>query len=62
VVGLSGLLETPEIVDLVSMLRVIDDPGANVALTRVLLGPRWRIGYRHLVRLARWASRHNRGL
>jgi len=62
VVGLSGLLETPEIVDLVSVLRVIDDPGANVALTRVLLGPRWRIGYRHLVRLARWASRHNRGL
>ncbi len=62
VVGLSGLLETPEIVDLVSMLRVVDDPGANVALTRVLLGPRWRIGYRHLVRLARWASRHNRGL
>jgi DNA helicase II / ATP-dependent DNA helicase PcrA len=62
VVGLSGLLETPEIVDLISMLRVIEDPGDNVALTRLLLGPRWRIGYRHLVRLARWASRHNWGL
>ena len=62
VVGLSGLLETPEIVDLVSTLRVIADPGANVALARLLLGPRWRIGYRHLVRLARWASRHNWGL
>jgi DNA helicase-2/ATP-dependent DNA helicase PcrA len=62
VVGLSGLLETPEIVDLVSVLRVIADPGDNVALARVLLGPRWRIGYRHLVRLARWASRHNWGL
>ena len=62
VVGLQGLLETPEIVDLVSMLRVIEDPGANVALARLLLGPRWRIGYRHLVRLARWASRHNWGL
>jgi DNA helicase-2/ATP-dependent DNA helicase PcrA len=62
VVGLSGLLETPEIVDLISVLRVIEDPGANVALTRLLLGPRWRIGYRHLVRLARWASRHNWGL
>lgn len=59
VVGLSGLLETPEIVDLVSVLRVIADPGDNVSLARVLLGPRWRIGYRHLVRLARWASRHN---
>jgi DNA helicase-2/ATP-dependent DNA helicase PcrA len=62
VVGLSGLLETPEIVDLVSTLRVIADPGANVALARLLLGPRWRIGHRHLVRLARWASRHNWGL
>ncbi len=62
VVGLSGLLETPEIVDLVSVLRVVDDPGANVALTRLLLGPRWRLGHRHLVRLARWAARHNRGL
>jgi DNA helicase II / ATP-dependent DNA helicase PcrA len=62
VVGLSGLLETPEIVDLVSTLRVVADPGANVALARLLLGPRWRIGHRHLVRLARWASRHNWGL
>jgi DNA helicase II / ATP-dependent DNA helicase PcrA len=62
VVGLSGLLETPEIVDLVATLRVIADPGANVALARLLLGPRWRIGHRHLVRLARWASRHNWGL
>ncbi|HET9556589.1 MAG TPA: ATP-dependent helicase, partial [Actinomycetota bacterium] len=52
VVGLSGLLETPEIVDLVSTLRVVADPGANVALARLLLGPRWRIGPRHLVRLA----------
>jgi DNA helicase-2/ATP-dependent DNA helicase PcrA len=62
VVGLSGLLEAPEIVDLVSALRVIEDPGANVALARLLFGPRWRIGYRHMVRLARWAARHNRGL
>jgi len=59
VVGLSGLLETPEVVDLVSMLRVLDDPGANVALARLLLGPRWRIGPRHLYRLAKWCSRHN---
>ncbi|HYN19300.1 MAG TPA: ATP-dependent helicase, partial [Actinomycetes bacterium] len=62
VVGLSGLLETPEIVDLVSTLRVVADPGANVALARLLLGPRWRIGHRHLVRLARWAARNNWGL
>jgi len=62
VVGLSGLLEMPEIVDLVATLRVVADPGANVALARLLLGPRWRIGHRHLVRLSRWASRHNWGL
>ena len=59
VVGLSGLLETPEVVDLVSTLRVIEDPGANVALARLLLGPRWRISPRHLYRLTKWCSRHN---
>jgi len=51
VVGLGGLLELPEIVDLVSTLEVLDDPSANPAMLRLLTGPRWRIGPRDLALL-----------
>jgi len=51
VVGLGGLLELPEIVELVALLQVIDDPTANVALLRLLTGSRWRIGPRDLALL-----------
>ncbi|MGH2785053.1 MAG: ATP-dependent helicase, partial [Actinomycetota bacterium] len=60
VVDLGGLLQLPEIVDVVSWLRLLEDPGRNIALARVLQGPRWRIGYRDLVALARWSARRNR--
>jgi DNA helicase II / ATP-dependent DNA helicase PcrA len=62
VVDLGGLLLMPEIVDVVSWLRLLDDPARNVALARILMGPRWRIGYRDLVALARWSAAHNREL
>ena len=62
VVDLGGLLLMPEIVDVVSWLRVLEDPGRNIHLARLLMGPRWRIGYRDLVALARWSARHNRAL
>ncbi|HEX2024838.1 MAG TPA: ATP-dependent helicase, partial [Actinomycetota bacterium] len=62
VVDLGGLLMMPEIVDVVSWLRVLEDPGRNIHLARLLMGPRWRIGYRDLVALARWSARHNRAL
>jgi ATP-dependent DNA helicase UvrD/PcrA len=55
VVGLSGLLDLPEIADLVAMLDVIDDPIANASLVRLLTGPRWRIGPRDLSLLGRRA-------
>ena len=42
VVGLGGLLTRPEVVDVVSTLRVLADPGAGGALLRLLTGPRWR--------------------
>jgi DNA helicase-2/ATP-dependent DNA helicase PcrA len=42
--GLGGLLTTPEIVDIVSALRVVSDPSAGSALIRLLSGPRWAIG------------------
>lgn len=57
VVGLGGLLDTPEIVDLVATLRVIADPGRSDALMRLLSGARWRIGTADLMALADW-SRH----
>ena len=54
VVGLGGLLKTPEVTEVVSWLRALETkPGANRWLGRILLGPRWRIHYRDLSLLAR---------
>lgn len=55
VVGLGGLLDTPEIVDLVSIMHVLSDPGRSDALMRILSGARWRIGVSDLLVLAEWA-------
>ncbi|NUP23654.1 MAG: UvrD-helicase domain-containing protein [Streptomyces sp.] len=57
VVGLSGLLHLPEIADLVAVCEVLQDPGANASLVRLLTGPRWRIGSRDLALLGRRARR-----
>jgi DNA helicase-2/ATP-dependent DNA helicase PcrA len=57
VVGLGGLLEMPEVADVVAYLRVLVDPAANAALVRLLTGPRWRLGPRDLVALGRRARR-----
>lgn len=56
VVGLGGLLSTPEVSDVVATLRVLDDPGRSDALVRLLAGARWRIGTRDLMALSDWAS------
>lgn len=55
VVGLGGLLEMPEIVDLVSALKVVHSPNSGAALIRLLAGPRWRLGPKDISRLHRWA-------
>jgi len=44
ILGLGGLLTTPEVVDVVSALRVIHDPNAGSALIRLLVGPRFGVG------------------
>ena len=63
VVGLSGLLKAPEVMEVVAWLRCLDTkPSANRWLARVLLGPRWRIHYRDLALCARWAAWENRSL
>ncbi len=61
VVGLGGLLVVPEVQDVVATLRVLHDAGASDALTRLLTGPRWRIGPRDLVALGRRARALVRG-
>ena len=60
VVGLGGLLELPEIIDLTSALRVIHDPSCGSELVRLLTGARWRIGPKDIDRLHRFARRQNR--
>lgn len=57
ILGLGGLLTTPEVVDVVSALRVISDPEAGSALIRLLSGPRWAIGLADLRALAQLARR-----
>ncbi len=55
VVGLGGLLATPEVADVVATLTVLVDPAAGDALGRLLTGARWRIGPRDLAALNRRA-------
>ncbi len=56
VVGLGGLLDTPEVRDVVCTLRILADPADGPALLRLLTGPRWRLGPRDLVALYRRAQ------
>ncbi|GAA2972341.1 ATP-dependent helicase [Actinokineospora diospyrosa] len=51
VVGLGGLLDEPEVRDLVSTLRVLIDPLAGTAAARLLTGSRWRVGAADLAAL-----------
>jgi DNA helicase-2/ATP-dependent DNA helicase PcrA len=57
VVGLGGLLDTPEVRDVVCTMQVLADPTAGASLLRLLTGARWRIGPRDLVALYRRARR-----
>ncbi len=52
VLGIGGLLSTPEVADVVSVLRVVHDPSSGTELIRVLTGGRWRIGPRDLQALS----------
>jgi DNA helicase-2/ATP-dependent DNA helicase PcrA len=48
IVGLGGLLTTPEITDVVATLRVLGDYRPGGAVMRLLTGARWRVGPRDL--------------
>ena len=56
VVGVGGLLLTPEVADLRATLDVLVNPGAGNSLMRLLTGARWRIGPRDLVALSRYST------
>jgi DNA helicase-2/ATP-dependent DNA helicase PcrA len=56
VVGLGGLLDEPEVRDLVSTLRVLIDPLAGTAAARLVTGARWRLGIADLAALYRRAG------
>lgn len=54
--GVEGLLEQPEVIDIIGMLAAAFEPSANRAVVRLLSGPRWRIGTRDLAGLGRRAA------
>ncbi|HEX6353998.1 ATP-dependent DNA helicase [Actinophytocola sp.] len=56
VVGIGGLLDEPEVRDLVSALRVLIDPLAGSAAARLLTGARWRLGAADLAALWKRAA------
>jgi DNA helicase-2/ATP-dependent DNA helicase PcrA len=62
VLGLGGLLSTPEVADVLAVLRLVHDPAAGSDLIRLLTGGRWRIGVRDLQVLANvagWLATHD---
>jgi ATP-dependent DNA helicase UvrD/PcrA len=62
VVGLVGLLKMPEVVEILAYARAVADPFASVSLARILLGPRYRVGFKDLARVAAWAKDQNYAL
>lgn len=60
VTGLSGLAETPEVIDLISTLRAVVDPDAGIHLMRLLAGPRFRISARDIAKLNAFAKKLSR--
>ena len=60
VLGLGGLLTTPEIEDLVALLHVVQDPSRGDRLMRLLTGPCVRLGAADLDGLHAWARQRQR--
>ncbi len=62
VLGLGGLLLTPEVQDVVAALRVVSDPSRGDALLRLLTGAMCRLGAADLDGLYAWAAHRQRVL
>ena len=52
--SLGGLLDLPDVADLHAWLRTIERPGDSIALARILLGPRYRLGLADIAPLTSW--------
>ena len=59
-VGLAGLVKLPEVVEVLAYAKAVADPFASVSLGRILLGPRYRVGFKDLALVAAWARDKNR--
>lgn len=55
VVGVTGLIHTPEIADIIALLRLITFPDAGTALARLLVGPRLSLGPKDLAALGSYS-------
>lgn len=60
ILGLAGLLKQPEVLEVLAYARAVHDPRASVSLARILLGPRYRVGFKDLAQVARWATVQSR--
>jgi DNA helicase-2/ATP-dependent DNA helicase PcrA len=60
VVSLGGLLHVPEVTDLWSWLRLLQDPSDGPAFLRVVLGSHFQLGLGDLTPLARWTATRDR--
>lgn len=56
VVGLGGLIDTPEVADLVALLEVAHDPSRGDSAMRLLTSERLALGIRDLAALHDWAE------
>ncbi|GAA1992427.1 ATP-dependent DNA helicase [Microbacterium pumilum] len=56
ILGLGGLLSTPEVVDVVAALRVLSDPSQGSSLIRLLVGPRFGVGVADMAALHELAT------
>jgi DNA helicase-2/ATP-dependent DNA helicase PcrA len=58
-VGLAGLLTLPEVVEILAYARAAASSMASVSLARILMGPRYRVGFKDLARVGAWAKDRN---
>ena len=54
--GIGGLIDKPEIIDMVATLQILADPSRSDALARLLTGPRWRIGTADMMALGEYSN------
>ena len=61
VVGLGGLIHTPEVADILALLRTLTFPDSGSSLLRLLTGPRLNLGPRDLAALGKFTRNRSYG-